>query len=314
MGMTIMHDMNIESLRRLDLNLLPVLDALLETRSVTRASARLHMSQPAVSHALARLRRALPDPLFVRGPRGLEPTAWCLAMAPTLRQLLFGLAEALVPPAAWDPATAQRSFTLATTDYMALLLLPPLLEDVRQHAPGVDLVVRLVGQDVPEIHGLDDGSVDLALILLPPERSGLRMQRLFQDRFVCLARRDHPLIGKRLTLERYLELSHLLISPQGHGPGFVDIALSQRGLSRRIALRLPYFIVAAPILARTDLLLTLPERVAREVADRFPLQKLAPPLELPSFSMHQIWHERNHHNPAHRWLRERIFALMQEQA
>lgn len=309
-----MHDMNIESLRRLDLNLLPVLAALLETRSVTRASARLHMSQPAVSHALARLRRALPDPLFVRGTRGLEPTAWCLALAPTLRHLMGELAEALIPPAAWDPATAQRSFTLATTDYLALLLLPSLLEDVRQHAPGVDLALRLVSQDVPEVHGLDDGSVDLALILRPPERVGLRMQRLFHDRFVCLARRDHPLIGRRLTLERYLELSHLLISPQGHGPGFVDIALAQRGLSRRVALRMPYFIVAAPILARTDLLLTLPERVAREVAEHYPLQKLAPPLELPSFAMHQIWHERNHHNPAHRWLRERIFTLMQDQS
>jgi DNA-binding transcriptional LysR family regulator len=309
-----MKDIHIEALRRLDLNLLPVLEALLTTRSVTRTAARLHMSQSAVSHCLARLRRALPDPLFVRGVRGLEPTAWCLALAPTLRHLLGDLAEALTPPAAWEPATAQRTFTLAMTDYVALLLLPPLLEHVRQHAPGVDLVLRQVHQDQPEIQGLESGSVDVALILRPPESPGLRLQRLFEDRFVCLVRRDHPLVGRRLTLERYLELSHLLISPQGHGLGFVDSVLAQRGLSRRIALRLPYFIVAAPILARTDLLLTLPERVAREVGERFPLRQLAPPLPLATFAMHQLWHERNHHDPAHRWLRERIFMLMQERS
>lgn len=301
-----MHDIHIEALRRLDLNLLPVLDALVATGSVTRAAARLHLSQSAVSHALARLRRAFPDPLFVRTPTGLAPTAFCQALAPALRRLLQDLAAALAAPADFDPATARRSFTLAMTDYVALLLLPPLLEDIRQHAPGVNLEVRLVHQDQSESLAVETGAVDLALLLRPPERSGLRQRQLFDDRFVCLVRKDHPLVGRRLTLERYLELSHLLISPQGQGLGFVDSALLQRGLSRRIVLKLPYFIVAAPILARTDLLLTLPERVARDLAAHFPLRQLPPPMELPPFAMYQVWHDRHDQDPAHRWLRDRI--------
>lgn len=301
-----MQHANIAALRRLDLNLLPVLEALLRTGSVTQAAAELHLSQPAVSHALSRLRQALGDPLFVRASTGLVPTAWCRQLGPTLQRLLGEVAGALLCRPAFDPAEARRTFTLGMTDYVALLLLPPLLERLRQQAPHLALNVRLVEQ--PEWQALELGEVELAVLLQVEDRPGLLQRQLFADEFLCLVRADHPLVGRQLTLERYLELSHLLISPQGQGQGFVDAALAQRGLSRHIALRVPYFLAAPLIAARTDLVLTLPARVARVFAAHFPLRVVALPLELGGFAMHQVWHERHHNDPGHAWLR----GLMQE--
>jgi DNA-binding transcriptional LysR family regulator len=181
---------------------------------------------------------------------------------------------------------------------------------VRQEAPRIQLDVRLVEQ--PEGLAIERGDTDLAVLQRVEERPGLYMKQLFTDRFQCMVRADHPAVGRRLTLERYLELSHLLISPQGQGRGFVDAALAQRGLSRHVALRVPYFLAAPLIVARTDLVLTLPERVARLFVDRFPLRLVAPPLELSGFTMNLVWHERCHDDGGHRWLRDLMLGVMQE--
>jgi DNA-binding transcriptional LysR family regulator len=301
MFMTSMHDVQLSGL---DLNALVVLDALLSTRSVTVAASRVGLSQSATSHALARLRRTFGDALLVRGPGGLVPTARAEAMALPLRDALAAMRRAIAGPSAFDPATSRRRFTLATADYVGLVLLPALMRRLAEAAPGIDIVVR-----TSEHHEHDDlaqGEHDLSIGPPAPgnERPGIRARKLFDERFVCLVRKDHPALGRKWTPQSFAVMRHAFIAPRGRPGGVVDEALSRLGFDRRIVLMLPHFLVVPFVVAQSDLVLTLPERVARTFVDQLPLAIVEPPLALPGFSMMLLWHDRAHDDPAHRWLRD----------
>jgi DNA-binding transcriptional LysR family regulator len=317
------HDRSIaeELLPRLDLNLVVAFDALVRERSVTRAAARLGVTQSAVSHALRRLRELLGDPLMVRSGNGMALTPRAEGLVVPLRSGLLTLGRALSQPAVFDPGTARRTFTLASLDLFDLLVLPQLLRRVRLEAPGVDLnVAQAADRTLSE--RLETGEVDLAITVqmhsadeaISATGPGLVQTTLFRDGLVCLLRSGHPALAPRnrrasratagLTLDTYVALSHVLVSPRGHGPGLVDEVLAERGLKRRIALRVPHFYSALALVGESDLVLTAPAPLAG-LASPTRVVALPPPLPLPEHSVQLVWHERFGHEPGHRWLRER---------
>lgn len=305
-----MHDE--PNLAAIDLNLLVVFDALLAERHVTRAAARLGLSQSAASHALARLRRLLGDPLLVRDGAALVPTVRAAALAPRLADALAALRAALAPPPAFDPATARRRFTLGLADYAQFVLLPPLLARLSVAAPHVDLVARdfpLDRADEFDVTVAPGRAIASADPLAAVRSPALRERRLFRERFVCLTRERHPRIGKKLDLATFVALPHAFIAPRGTPGGVVDEVLAERGLSRRVALTIQHFLVAPYAIAGSDLVITLAERLARAFADQLPLAVHEPPLAIPRFAMHLYWHERHHLDPAHQWLRGQLVEV-----
>ncbi|MBI5517358.1 MAG: LysR family transcriptional regulator [Deltaproteobacteria bacterium] len=290
----------------LDLNLLRVLDALLAERHVTRAAGRLGLSQPATSHALARLRAAFGDRLFVRTPQGLRPTARASELAGPLRAALATLEHAVEGGPGFDPRAARRTFQLLSNDYGSFVVVPALYEGVRRAAPGVDLWVRGVRDDPCE--QLANGEAD-ALVGPRPlvtARAGIHARRLFVERFVCMVREGHPRVRDALDLDTWVSLPHLLVAPRGSPGGVVDEVLGGLGLARRVALAVPHFLAAPPVVAGSDLVLTVGERVARAFAKTLPVRLFEPPVALPGFEVTLAWHARNHDDPAQQWLRAKV--------
>jgi DNA-binding transcriptional LysR family regulator len=286
----------------INLNLLPVLDALLAERSVSRAGQRLGLSQPAVSNALAQLRAVLGDPLLVRGPRGMIPTERALALAGPLRAALSALANGLEPQRAFDPATAERAFTILTNDFVALALLPRLLARLEREAPGVRLQIR-AWQENRVAADLERGEADLMIGFRRELPASHREERLFEDRFVVAVRKGHPAVRARLTLPTYVRLRHVIVSHVPEGRGVVDDALAARGLRRTVALRVSHFLLVPAIVAATDYVAAVSELVVRPFAEAWPLRLFKLPLAVPLAWVRTIWHERTDGSAAHAWLR-----------
>ena len=302
--------MNIRTmnLAAVDLNLLVTLEALLAERSVTRAARRLGLSQPAVSHALQRLRDLFGDPLLVRAGGALQPTERALALSAPLGSALEAVRRALDGPAAFEPATARRSFAVSTADHGSFVLLPELWATLNTAAPGVDVSVRVdtVDQGMRE---LADGELDLLIGPYHREVPGYHRQRLLHERFVCVLRKGHPAARGELTLDAWLALPHLLVAPRGRPGSAVDEALAALGRTRRVGLMVPQFLVAPHVVAASDLVWTAPERMARAYAKLLPLTVLPVPIALEGFTVWQSWHERRHRDPGHAWLRQRVHAV-----
>jgi DNA-binding transcriptional LysR family regulator len=293
------------NVRALDLNLLRVFDAVLRGRSVTAAAGQLELTQPAVSNALARLRGAFGDALFLRTPRGMEPTPFARELAEPVRQALALLESALAHGPGFDPATSSRNFRFYMSDLGQIEFLPPLVERLRRVAPDVRLeAVALELEDIS--HALAAGSLDVAMGFLPGLGPPLRRKALFRDPYVCLVRAGHPIAT--LTKKTFLEASHALVSYRG-GHRVIEEALERAGLARRIVLRVPHFTVVPMVLERTDLILTLPARVARVYERSGAFRSLPPPVPIPSAEVAVHWHERFDVDPGNRWLREQLVEL-----
>ncbi len=296
-----------ENLAGIDLNLLVVLDALLAERSVTRAGVRLGLSQPAVSNALSRLRSLFGDPLLVRAGSAMAPTPRALELAAPIHHALELLGRTLSPSPDFDPATSSHVFRLCATDDLELTLLPRLLEELGSIAPGIDVAVSPASREAE--HNLRSGHVNLFLGVWLNIPSSLQHHLLRHESFACIARTGHPAIRSRLTLKRFAEAGHVLVTP-AEGPGrVIDTVLSDQGLGRRIAVRTPHYLVAPLVVARTDLIATLPRTVAVTFAELLPISVYTPPLDAPGFPIHMVWHPRSHDHAAHRWLRQVIMNL-----
>ena len=298
--------MNVQDL---DLNLLRVFDAVLREKGVTAAAARLELTQPAVSNALARLRAVFGDALFVRSPSGMEPTPFARGVAEPVRQALALLDSALAHGPVFEPATATRSFRFYMSDLGQVEFLPPLVERVQRLAPNVRL--EAVHFDLEHIaDGLGSGALDLAIGFLPALGPPVQRKFLFRDPYVCLMRADHPI--SVLTKKRFLEASHALVTYRGGGHRVIEEALERAGVARRIALRVPHFTVVPMVLERTDLILTLPARVGRVYERRGRLKQLPVPISIASAEVAVHWHERFDADPGNRWLREQVIELFGE--
>jgi DNA-binding transcriptional LysR family regulator len=292
----------------LNLNLLLALDALLAETNVTRAAARLAVTQPAMSRSLQRLRAQLGDELLVRSGHGLVRTPRGERIHHSLRHGLAALRRALAEDGAFAPATATTTFAVAGNDIVGVRVLPALMARLRQEAPKVALhVLPLDHADL--LTQFELGALDLALGVGFADAPGLMRRRLLVDDWICLLRADHP-AGDHLDVSTYLGLSHALCSPQGEGVGVVDDALAKLGGTRHIALRTRYFVAAALAVQRSDLILTMPRRSGERLAEQLGLRTSPPPLALPPVEFTAIWHERMDDAPAHRWLRQLLFAAV----
>ncbi|MFP6562476.1 LysR family transcriptional regulator [Paraburkholderia sp. B3] len=291
-------------IRTMDLNLLKALDALLDERNVTRAAARLSLTQPAVSGMLTRLRERFGDPLFVRTQRGIVPTARALELAVPVKQILSEI-EGLLRPAAFNPVTASMVLTIAATDYALRAVVAPFLSVLRREAPGIRVAVLPV-QDARLHAQLERGEIDLALVTLESTAADLHARRLFEERYICIMRADHPGAAKgRLTLDRFCALDHALVSYTGGSfEGVTDEALARLGRARRVTLSVTSFLVLPEILRQSDLIAVVPGRLTSH-ADG--LVQFEPPLDIPGFTKYAVWHERRHHDAGHRWVRELLF-------
>lgn len=296
-------------LARLDLNLLLVFHHLLREKRVSAVASVLGMSQPAVSSALGRLRASLGDELFLRTQRGMAPTPYALQLADPVAAALDGLQQALNVRASFDPASSERSFTLAMTDVGEMYFLPVLVEALVQSAPGVTLQVVSVTQSGLK-EDMASGRTDLALGLLPQLQAGYFQQALFRQPYVCLMRQGHPLAtDTALTLNDFAATGHVRVIAAGTGHGRVDEALERQGLQRRIRLTVPHYVALGDVLGHSDLIATVPERFAQRVITPFALTTRALPLAVDSSAIHQFWHARLHKDPGHQWLRGQVSQL-----
>ena len=288
----------------IDLNLLVAFDALMGERNVTRAAARVGVSQPAMSAALSRLRTLLGDPLFLRGAAGLLPTPRARDLAEPLSQALAQIADTLVTRPGFVPGKASLVFNLGLQDYPTFVLLPALLEALARQAPGIALNVRAFNDRNQAIDLLDAGVIDAA-IGVPPTKADRRIltRPLLKDEFVTLVARDNPAAHRTLTLHRFLALTHILVSPEGERHGIVDQALAQQGKARKLGLTLPQMFAVPTIVARTRMTATLLKRFALASAAANDLVLLPPPIDLPEMTFHLTWHRRNDASQAQAWLR-----------
>ncbi|HEY6824337.1 MAG TPA: LysR family transcriptional regulator [Steroidobacteraceae bacterium] len=294
----------------LDLNLLRVFDAVLRDRSVTVAARHLGLTQPAVSNALARLRAQFEDALFVRSSTGMDATPFARQLAEPVRQALALLESALAHGPGFDPESATRAFRFYMSDLGQVEFLPPLVERAQRIAPGVRLeAVALEVEDIGD--ALATGAIDIAVGFLPGLGPPARRQPLFRDPYVCLMRADHPAARTRLTKKAFLDASHALVSYKG-GHRVIEEALERAGLARKIALRVPHFTVVPMVLERSDLILTLPSRIARVYERQGRFKYLPPPVPIPPADVAAHWHERFERDPGNRWLREMIRELFTE--
>ena len=292
-----------------DLKLLIVFDAVMQERSVTRAGSRIGLSQPAMSHALNRLRYMLKDELFVRTPEGMAPTPRAEALAQPLRDALSKMQLAL-EPAGFDPAVSDRRFALAVNNYAAVVLAPPLVAAVSAAAPAVRLDLRPSGT-LNVVDQLDHGDLDLTVGGMDNQGERFASAPLLEDAFVMVMRRGHPASRRKLSAEDFAALPHLEISSRREDTGFIDHWLAERGLARRITLRAPY-LSAAPILAESDLVAILSRRIAQEFVRSHPLQIAEMPCDLPCARTMMLWHRRLDRHPAHLWFRDLLISVAKQ--
>ncbi|MGY2185582.1 LysR family transcriptional regulator [Pseudomonas sp. MAG733B] len=293
------------------MNLLPVFLALMEERNVTRAAERLGITQPSLSNALSRLRDMLQDPLFIRERYGMQPTEKAEALAPGIAAAVAHLDELVLGQQGFDPAKAQRQFTLAPTSYVEFVLIPRIVVRLREQAPGISLRLVPFGADLTET-GVTSGATAMVLgrIVDPPDN--LVVQSLMEDGLACVVRADHPQINKRISKQQYEQLRHVTVLPPGRLRAGLFQALQRQGLRRDVAVSVTHFLAIPELIAATDYCATLPKLICQHLARDPRLKVLATPLDLGTFPVEMAWHVRYRHDPAHQWLRGLVEEVARE--
>jgi len=295
-------------LHQLDLNLLVVFNQLLIERGVSKVADTLGISQPAVSNSLAKLRKIFGDDLFLRTPKGMEPTPFADQLAESVSYALAMIHSGVNQRTTFDPATAKRAFTIGMTDIGEIYFLPALIERLRREAPGVTLsTMRNAAINLRD--ELESGKVDLALGLLPQLKAGFFQRRLFTQSYVCLMRQGHRLDKRRMSLAEFSSAEHLVVISAGTGHGKVDELLLRSGVERTVRLTVPHYVSVGHILRGSDLIATVPKRLADRLVEPFGLAEVPHPAKLPDVAINVFWHAKYHRSPANRWLRGVVFEL-----
>lgn len=295
---------------QIDLNLLHIFEAVMMELNVSRAAERLNMTQPAVSHALRRLRRITNDELFLKVPSGVSPTPKALELWGPIREGLVHIRLALSPPS-FEPSSSMQTFTLAMADYSVALFLPKLLPILAHSAPNIN--IRIVpNTNINAAKLLEQSEIDLAMGRFYRSTVRLRVQEIIGDRYICIMRKDHPLAHKRLTLKQYIKADHLLVTLTGEATGLVDKQLREMDLSRRIALTVNQFTLVPELIAGSDLISAIPLRMVERNPFRTDLHITELPLKIAPAFLQMMWHERSQVDPAHEWLRSQLFEIVQD--
>lgn len=290
-------------LRRYDLNLLVVLDALLDEANVTRAGERVHLSQSATSAALDRLRYTFEDPLLVKVKGRMELTAFAKQLRAPLKRALHAVSTTFEPPAQFKAATSQINFRVGMTDYLGYIALTDLHRQLAGEAPHTSLSITPVLKDAA-LDLLESDHLDIVVVVEPDPRPNIHRKALLRERFACVMREGHRLARGPLTLARLCEPSHLRIQTHGNARGLVGDALAKAGAQPHVAVTVPHFGVALALLKDTDLVAIMPRRIAESQAANLGLVVRDPPLRIPAYTMEACWHLRTHKDPAHLWFRK----------
>jgi DNA-binding transcriptional LysR family regulator len=296
------------ALNRLDLNLLHVFDTIYREGSLTRAARALHLTQPAVSHSLSRLREHFDDPLFSRQGNQMVPTPLARRFLESMRPGLTQIQSAVNQFHAFDPANQRKTYSLALRDILESTFLPKLMGRLESY-PELEIISQRVPRRDMETQ-LAAGKLDFAVDVLLPVSNQTGHELLRHDRLVVLARKGHPLTSSGLTLDKYLEARHVLVSSRSEGPGIEDFELSRFGVQRNIRLRCQHYYAACRVAEGTDLLLTMPENYARIIAERADIDILTTPVDLPGIDVHLYWHKAYEREPALIWFREQLAGVV----
>jgi DNA-binding transcriptional LysR family regulator len=296
---------------RVDLNLFTVFETIYTEGSVTRASQKLNLTQPAISHALGRLRQIFNDPLFVRQGHAMVSTPLARSMIEPVRNALRGLELTLNGLDTFDPATNTKRFNIALRDVLEATVLPPLMRRVRQAAPLVGIAASHVDRRDLQSE-MAAGSIDGAIDVLLPLPNDIRRTRIYQDSTVVVARQGHPDIEGTLDIATYLKQDHVQASSRRRGVSVEDFELSRFGMERRIRLRCQHYFAACRVVSQSDLILTMPGRYARIASQQFGNQILPFPLDVPSFDVFLYWHANVDNDPANKWFREQVMESIKQ--
>ncbi|MCA8864413.1 MULTISPECIES: LysR family transcriptional regulator [unclassified Halomonas] len=295
----------------IDLNLLVVFDLLYQEQNTQRVALRLGITQPAVSHALKRLRVLLGDELFERTSQGLQPTPRASQLHPGIADALARVNDTLNLRDDFNPVLSERTFNLNMTDIGEIVFLPRLLQHFSQKAPGISLhTARSHNNELK--YEMEEGQIDLAIGLIPQLGAGFYQQRLFVQRYVCLMRHDHPLATGEFGLEEFCSAHHAVVVAQGTGHGIVEEQLANAGIKRPVRLTLPHFAAVPYIVSSSDLVVTVTGKLAEATCERFGLIVREHPLAFPEISINLFWHRRFHQDPGNRWLRGLMFSMFSE--
>jgi DNA-binding transcriptional LysR family regulator len=295
-------------LNDIDLNLLVVFHQLMIERRVSKVADHLGLTQPAVSNSLAKMRRLFADDLFIRTPAGMMPTPFAEQLSEPVGYALSMIHGGLNQQTKFDPAKARINVTIGMTDIGEIVFLPRLIERLSREAPRVALsTVRNYAVNLRD--DMEAGRVDLAIGLLPQLKAGFFQRRLFRQRYVCLFRSGHRLDRKKLSLADFRAAEHLVVISAGTGHGKVDDLMHKAGIERLVRLTVPHFVGVGHILQSTDLVATVPERLAERLAEPFGLVWRPHPVKLPEVAINAFWHAKVHRSPASQWLRGIVFEL-----
>ena len=296
---------------RTKLDFLFLMEALLEERNVRAAAERLGLSQPALSHALARLRKRFDDPLFVKTTSGMQPTPLAERLARSSKRALDVVRNEILYMVPFEPGAAERTFVICLTEMGGAILLHRILKQVGSEAPHAR--INSVDLDATEISKkLETGEVDLAVDYYPNLNGGLFQQTLFRCKQVCIVRADHPRIGDSLTLRQFIETPHVVVAPLAAAAHIVDQELKKRGLHRTVILEVPHFLAVPNIIANSDYIAMVPVELADLYKKIAPLRVLDPPIKSPVLLIKQFWHRRLHADPQNKWLRGVIASAVAE--
>lgn len=295
----------------LHLNQLRLVDALARNSNLGEAAEEIGLTQSAASHALARLRAELEDPIFVRTSEGMRPTPYGTRLAASIREALQSLRAGLDRYPEFVPRTSSRIFNVIMSDVSQMLYLPRLLPRLYSEAPGVTLRVRALPAKAPHLI-LETGEVDLAVGAFSRLIAGCRQKRLYREHYVCVVRRDHPRFDRGMSAEAFCSVPHALVDPKGYVHERLDRWLAQQKVPRTAKLHVPYFLSLPLVIARSDLLVVMASRVAQAYAEILPLKIMPPPVRLPAYEPRIFWHERFHRDPANRWLRSLYEELFRD--
>ena len=300
-------------LASLDIRLLAIFDSVMRHRSLTLAGESMGLTQPAMSQSLLKLRRYFKDPLFVRTTHGMEPTPRAMELAEPVESILNTVKSKLESLPAFDPAVSERTFNLQASDIGSASFVPTILDCFKRTAPKARL--RIAALNAKEVRdALEAGDVDVALGAFPDFGAGIYQQRLYKEEVVCVVRNDHPTVKSTLTKEQFQSMPHILVSAVGTGHNHTAIEKLVTGLipAEKIMLRLPSFLAAASIVRRTDMILTLPKSAGTKPIEDMHLKAFVPPVDIPALQINQYWHERYHHDAAHKWFRALLAELFME--
>jgi DNA-binding transcriptional LysR family regulator len=295
---------------KFDLEWLLVFDGIFTTRSVSRTAERLGLAQATVSIALNKLRVHFDDKLFIRTSHGMEPTPRAQALHPQLAGVLATLESARVTPTEFVPLQAKRAFCLCITDISEIVILPRLMNHLRQVAPKVSIAAEKITTDSPK--RLESGEVDMAIGFMPHLEAGFYQKTLFTQNFVCLAAKSHPRIRGELTKEAFLAEAHIMVTTSGTGHSIVDKTLAMHGVQRDVVLHLSSFLGVARVVAETELLVIVPKMLGITMQMQEQVRILDLPFDVPSYAVKQHWHDRFHAEPGNIWLRRTVAELFRD--